>query len=273
MELYQNKYKKIVSWLYFYLKNAQGDIFLEYNLPAPNYVLHSNRDGVFIGWQVNGYPGTQKAQDYFNDIIARFIIGFKEHKPERLPYEPHLDNKYALKDTKHAHELKQFQNLPSLYWLNEKKIWSAESVGTIDQVFWAIKIYTEELIKEFGESIPVPYSSIEDYTFRNFFGRKDNSTLKAKCRSVWNWYDKRGWTIPKRRNFEMTRTERAKKNAELKYQRARATLLGFIKGNLLANEYKKKDGSWNITKLSKAIKLDPKTIRNHLKELKEEKII
>jgi hypothetical protein len=275
MELYQNSYKKIVSWLYFYLQNnAKGDMFLEYNLPAPNYVLNSNRNGVFIGWQINGYLGTKESQNYFNDIIARFIIAYKAYKPQRLPYKPHLDkdNKYALKDTKHAYELKQFQNLPSLF-NQQKKIWTAESVGTIDQVFWAIKIYTEELIKEFGEGTGVPYSTIENFAFTNFFGRKDNSTLKAKCRNIWNWYNNRDWTIPQKRNFEMTRSERARTNAKLKKDRARATLLGFIKGNLLENEYKKADGSWNIKELTKATGLHRHTISKHLKELDEEGII
>ena len=71
----------------------------------------------------------------------------------------------------------------------------------------------------------------------------------------------------------MRRSERARENAKLKKQRARAVLLGFIQDNLLADEYKKADGTWNITKLSKAIKLDPKTIRKHLKELKEENLL
>ena len=71
----------------------------------------------------------------------------------------------------------------------------------------------------------------------------------------------------------MTRSERAKENAKLKKQRARAILLGFIQNNLLADEYKKADGTWNVTKLSKATKLSRPTIINHLKELKEEGLI
>ena len=265
MKLYQN------TWLYFFLWDAQGDEFLEHNLPAPNYLLHAQR-GIFIGWLVNGYPGTAKAREYFNDIIARFIIAYKQNKPERLPYKPNME-RMAHIDTKHTWELKNFQNLPSLYWANKKKIWSADSVGTIDQVFWAIKLYTEELIKEFGEGTPVPYEMLENYAFNNFFDRKDKSTLRAKCRNIWNWYDNRDWTIPKRREWKMTRSERAKENAKLKKQRSRAVLLGFIQNNLLADEYKKADGTWNITKLSKATKLDPKTIRKHLKELKDEGLI
>jgi len=259
------------TWLYFFLNEARGDEFIEYNLPAPNYLLHAQA-GIFIGWLINGYPGTKKAREYFNDIIARFIIAYKQNKPERLPYKPSIERE-AIKDTKHSHELKEFQNLPSLYWANKKKIWTSESVGTIDQIFWAIKLYTEELIKEFGEGTPVPYELIQDYAFRNFFDRKDKSTLRAKCRNIWNWYNERNWTIPKRKEWKMTRSERAKTNAQLKKQRARATLLGFIKDSLLSDEYKKADGTWNVTRLAKATKLDPKTIRKHLKEMKEEGII
>jgi DNA-binding transcriptional ArsR family regulator len=265
MKVYQK------TWLYFFLWDASGDEFLEYNLPAPNYLLHAQA-GVFIGWLINGYPGTKESREYFNDIIARFIIAYKQNKPERLSYKPNMQRK-AIKDTKHSYELKNFQNLPSLYWINKKKIWTSESVGTIDQIFWAIKLYTEELIKEFGEGTPIPYELLQDYAFRNFFDRKDKSTLRAKSRNIWNWYNERNWTIPKRKEWKMTRSERAKENAKLKKQRARATLLGFIKDSLLADEYKKTDGTWNVTKLSKATKLSRPTIINHLKELKEEGII
>ena len=265
MKVYQK------TWLYFFLYDAIGDEFVEYNLPAPNYLLHAQK-GIFIGWMINGYPGTNKSREYFNDIIARFIIAYKQNKPERLPYKPNFDRE-ALINTATSYELDLFQNLPSLYWANKKKIWSADSVGTIDQIFWAIKIYTEELIKEFGEGVPVPYELLQDFAFRNFFDRKDKSTLRAKCRNIWNWYNERSWTIPKRKEWKMTRSERAKENAKLKKQRTRAILLGFIQNNLLANEYIKTDGTWNISKLSKATKLDPKTIRKHLKSLIQEGII
>ena len=256
MQLYQN------TWLYFFLYGARGDEFIEYNLPAPNYLLHAQR-GVFIGWLINGYPGTTKSREYFNDIIARYIIAYKEHKPERLPYRPELA-KEALVDIKHSHELKEFQNLPSLYWANKKKIWTTDSVGTIDQVFWAIKIYTEELIKEFGEGIPVPYELIQDYTFNNFFDKKDKSTLKAKCRNIWNWYDNRRW--------RMTRRERALTNAKSIKEKKRRQILNAVTG-IIKNEYIKDDGTWNKYKLAKDLGMSNKTIIKHINELIQEGII
>ena len=250
------------TWLYFFLWDAQGDEFLEYNLPYPNYLLHAQK-GVFIAWLINGYPGTKEAREYFNDIIARFIIAYKQNKPERLPYEPNMERMAHL-DTKHIRELKSFQNLPSLYWANKKKIWSADSVGTIDQVFWAIKIYTEELIKEFGEGIPVPYEMLEDYAFNNFFDRKDKSTLRAKCRNIWNWYNERGW--------KMTRRERAISNAKSIKEKKRTQILNAVTG-IMRDEYIKFDGTWNKYKLAKDLGMSNKTIIKHINELIQEQII
>ena len=256
MELYQK------TWLYFFLYDAIGDEFVEYNLPAPNYLLHAQK-GIFIGWMINGYPGTNKSREYFNDIIARFIIAYKQHKPERLPYKPNLDRE-ALINTATSYELDLFQNLPSLYWANKKKIWSADSVGTIDQIFWAIKIYTEELIKEFGEGVPVPYELLQDFAFRNFFDRKDKSTLRAKCRNIWNWYNERGWKV--------TRRERALTNAQSIKEKKRRQILNAVTG-IMKDEYIKDDGTWNIYKLTKDLGMSKNTIKRHLKSLIQEGII
>jgi hypothetical protein len=250
------------TWLYFFLYDAIGDEFLEYNLPPPNYLLHAQR-GVFIGWLINGYPGTKKSREYFNDIIARFIIAYKQHKPERLPYEPILERE-AIIDTEHTRELKHFQNLPSLYWANEKEIWTTNSAGTIDQIFWAIKIYTEELIKEFGEGVPVPYELLQDFAFRNFFDRKDKSTLRAKCRNIWRWYDERGWKV--------TRRERALKNAQSIKEKKRRQILNAVTG-IMRDEYIKADGTWNIYKLTKDLGMSDNTVRKHIKALIQEGII
>ena len=250
------------TWLYFFLYDAIGDEFLEYNLPPPNYLLHAQR-GVFIGWLINGYPGTKKSREYFNDIIARFIIAYKQHKPERLPYEPILERE-AIIDTEHTRELKHFQNLPSLYWANEKEIWTTNSAGTIDQIFWAIKIYTEELIKEFGEGVPVPYELLQDFAFRNFFDRKDKSTLRAKCRNIWRWYDERGWKV--------TRRERALTNAQSIKEKKRRQILNAVTG-IMKDEYIKDDGTWNIYKLTKDLGMSKNTIKRHLKSLIQEGII
>ena len=269
MELYQKKCNNITTWIYFFMRGATGNEFLDYKLPFPNFVLHTNQ-GIFIGWQINGYPGTQEARKYFNDMVARFIITFDTYKPERLDYSP-KKHKNALIDLKQSYELSQFQNLKSISSL-PKRYKSAESIAVSDQTFWAIKLHIEDLIRSFGEGIPIPYCNLEEFA-RNFYDTKDRSTIRAKCRNIWNWYDKRNWTIPKKKEWKMTRSERAKANAQLKKKRARATILGFVKDNLFTDEYKKADGSWNIYKIAKATKQSRNTVKKHLKELKEEGLI
>jgi len=155
-----------------------------------------------------------------------------------------------------------FERLSEL--ATQKHIWSAESVGTIDQIFWAIKIYTEELIKEFGEGIPVPYEMLEDFAMRNFEDRKDRSTLRAKCRNIWNWYDERGWKV--------TRRERALKNAETIKERKRRQILNAVTG-MFKEQYIKPDGTWNKYKLAKDLGMSNKTIIKHIRELIAEGII
>ena len=270
MQLYQNMR---TTFLFFYLRGI-GNEFLEYKLPFPNVLKHINK-GYFIGWQINGYPGTQEAREYFNDIIARFLITFKDYYPEKLDFKPKLD-KYTHIDFKNSYELQQFQNLKSIP-IKKHVQKRAENVNTIDQTFWSIKYYTEELIREMGF---VPYEMLEEFAYRHFY-HKEKSTLRAKCRSIWNWYYKRDWTIPQTRERKtqseeelfMTRQERAKKNAELKFNRARASIVGLLKNNLLAPTYIKKDGSYNVTQIAKDLKMSRTTIIKHLKEIQKEGFI
>jgi len=246
---------------------------MDYGLPWPNFLLHA-QNGVFIGWIIEGYPGTKKSEEYFNDIIARFLLTFAEYKPERLPYAPygaHMDNERAHKLLDREYDLKEFQGLKSISLQRLPQL-QGESVEHIDQTFWAIKNFTEACIKEFGEGVVVPYQTIEDFAMRNFLAKKERSTLKAKCRSIWNWYNERGWTIPQRREFEMTRSERAKANAKLKYQRAQAAILGVVKG-LITDEFKRKDGSWNISQIAKYLGMSRNTVKKHLEELQEKGLL
>jgi len=263
MKEYQN------FWLYFHLYDFAGVEWMDYDLPPPNFLLHT-QVGAFIGWMINGFPGTKKSQEYFNDIIARFLLTFAEHRPERLAYRPYTERK-AHKILDRAYELEQFQGLKSIslpYKVQER----SETAHHIDQVFWAIKNFTEACIQKFGEGVVVPYQTIEDFAMRNFLAKKERSTLRAKCRSVWNWYNERNWVIPQTREFEMTRSERAKANAKMKYERAQAAVLGLVKG-LIADEFKKKSGAWNITKIAKHLGMSRDTVRKHLKELQEEGLL
>jgi ATP-dependent Zn protease len=116
---------------------------------------------------------------------------------------------------------------------------------------------------------------LESFAFAHFVDRaKDKSTLKAKCRSIWNWYNDRGWTIPKRYDKTMeetmaTRSEHLRNVKKEEARRNRANVINLITG-LMADEYKKKSGSWHFAKIAGAVKLTSKTVAKIIKEYEKE---
>ncbi len=258
-------------WLNFHLQ-GDGTEWLGEGLPTPSYLEHINR-GYFIAWHIDGYFGTQKGTEYLNDIIARVLITFNDLNPRRLEFKPKIDavSHYYPK----IYRLKDLQKLQSL----SKKVHApvrAESFQ--DFIFWAIKLYCEDLIRSQGLAT---YPQLEEFALSNFLERKDRSTLKAKCRSIFNWYEKRDWELPKNarkrktkddKELLMTRQERALKNIEMMQEKARNKVINAVTG-LMANTYKKKSGAWHIGMIAEDTSLNRETVSKYLKELKANGII
>jgi len=236
-------------------------------------LYHSNR-GYFIAWQIDGFFYTQKGIDYLNDMIARIILTLRECKPERLIYKPNTKQELAHYYPK-IYKLKELQKAKSL---TAKAHAPRRAEALDDYCFWAIKLYTEDSIRIFGEGIVIPYSQIEEWAFAQFIDyKKGRSTVRAKARSVWNWYDEHDWLLPKgyKRKFtdeeyQMTRTERARSNAKARADKARKAVINAITG-LYADEYKKKSGAWHIGKISKVTRVHRDTVSKYLKQYEEEK--
>ncbi len=183
---------------------GDGSELFDYSLPHPQkynrlgnlYTLIFALQGTFL---------SKQAIEYLNDVLARFTLSMRVKS---------IDCKVSTKKQSQNLELKQFSNL--------KSIARAKSYNTVecghDNVFWSIKLHTEALIKQYGEGKLISYSLLESYAFSHFEDvAKDKSTLKAKCRSIWNWYEERNWTISKRtrkstdKELLMTRKEAGKK--------------------------------------------------------------
>lgn len=174
------------------------------------------------------------------------------------------------------HKLLEFQNAKSLSKKTHAPV-RADNLGGKDYCFWAIKLYTEDLIRQFGEGTPVPYPLIEDWAILQFDDhKKGKSTVRAKCRSIWNWNDARDWELPKYKRarktkndkeLKMTRQERALKNTELRAERAKNKVINVTTG-ILSETYKKKNGNWHIGMIAKDTNLTVKTVSKYLKELK-----
>jgi len=226
---------------------GDGEELFEYSLPHPaSYERHG--DYYIVSYIINGYFHTNKSQAYLNDIIARFMLSM-----EVLSVDVTLT-----KQKNKAIDLKSFQGLKSIV---RPKHTETVDCGR-DNVFWSIKLYLEQLIKEYGEGKLIAYSLIESYAFNNFVDRtKDKSTLKAKCRSIWNYYDDRGWIIPKRRGKGMSRAEGAKIAHKAKADRAKAKVLGAIEALKFLQE------KINIANVSRQAQVSRDTAKKYLIEL------
>jgi hypothetical protein len=262
-------------WLHFHLQ-GNGTEWLDEGLPTPNYLYHANR-GYFIAWQIDGFFATAKGIQYLNDIIGRISITLSECKPERLPWKPDTKKELAHHYPK-IHKLLAFKDTKSL----KAKVHAptrADALGGDDYCFWAIKLYTEDLIRQFGEGTPIPSHMVEDWAYVQFDDhKKGKSTVRAKCRSVWNWYDTQGWELPKYtrkrktkddKELFMTRRERALSNSKARADKARKAVINIVTC-LFPYEYKKKSGAWHMGKIAEATKLNRKVVSKYLKQWEEE---
>lgn len=240
---------------------GNGTEWIDEGLPIPTYLEHINK-GYLIAWAIDGYFGTQKATEYLNDIIARVLITFKELKPKRLLYKPKIES--ASHYLPKIYKLKELQQLKSL----KKRIHAPSRADSFeDHVFWSIKLYCEDLIRSQG--LPTFYQ-LEDFAYQNF-NHKDKSTLRAKCRSIFNWYEANDWKLPYKRKtktaeeLKLTRQERAIANTKAREEKARNKVINTITG-LMSATYKKKNGSWNISKIAEDTNLNRRTVSKYLKE-------
>jgi len=143
-----------------------------------------------------------------------------------------------------------------------------------DFTFWAIKLYAEDMIRATGFIV---YDSLESWALSQFVD-KERSTIRAKCRSIWNWYNERDFKLNDKKHREQkkyleetmaTRTEHIKKVSREKAERNRRKVINLITG-LYADDYKKKNGAWHFGKISEATGISSKTVGKIIKELEKD---
>ena len=105
--------------------------------------------------------------------------------------------------------------------------------------------------------------------------QKTGSTLKAKCRKIFNWYLDRNFEltqtvyIKKERDLVMaTRQEHAIRLGKNKEKENIAKIKNAITGLMADAMFKKKNGKWNGKSIAEYLNLDERTVSKYLKELK-----
>ena len=262
MELYKknsnNSTTSTKNTLISFTLKGDGLELFDYDLPQPHTYQRQDTNTYRISYALNGTFSTLQGIRYLNDILARFTLSFE------------VLHTYKSFTTDEGIELSEFQGLKSIAkFKNYEKVDNGQ-----DNIFWSIKLYTEALIKE-SRGL-VAYSLLESFALNRFVDRaKDKSTLKAKCRSIWNWYDEREWTIPTRarkftdKELSMSRAEGARKTTKIVVERTKKKILTILTG-MFKDEYKKKSGEWNISKIAKDSGTSRNTVMKYIKEYENE---
>lgn len=231
------------------LLQIRGDIshLFGNELPYPQLHFYSNEySSMVYSWYIDGFFKTQKNIKFINDIIARFKLtaNCQLHSLKALT----IENINPIK-------LKAFQGLKSLANDKLKEKYQRVETRADDYVFWCLKLYAEDLIRQEGLII---WNTFENWAFENFIDiSKDKSTLKAKCRNIFNWYCDRDWQIGRvnksnktKEEIMASRQEHAKKMHTKLANDTKKKVLNCITG-MFAYEYKKPNGSWNVSKIAK----------------------
>ena len=244
------------------LEDLSSSFGNEIPFPQWHWITQSQWDlktRYYYQFVVDGVFDTTKGVMFLNDIIARFMITFPNQGIEKQEVKRIPARKEGLK-------LKQFQGLKSVKNL-PTNFYKSNLFTNKDNIFWALKIAFEIQLDRGN----ISYETFEDFAFANFEDKaKDRSTLRAKCRSIYNYYADRNFETRTRlkKNKEdvlATRQQNMIKLNKDKAEKAKRVIIGLITG-LTSFEYKKQSGEWNISKLAKDTKLTRPTVYKYLKE-------
>ena len=241
--------------------------------------------GLFAGWEivenitaqfivyklvVDGFGGTKRAKRFETDILLRFQIlndDIFSDIEKKITSEPSSYNLQELSD-----------RLPSLPSYNKNFIARVldNPQKYEDLYFWAMKWQMELLIKQ---GYTQSYNTLLEWTLEQF-SSKEFSTLKAKAKSIFNWYHARGFKIfgayerkYTDKELQMTRSENMTRINKLVKEKHQKTMLALLEQNemLFESEFIHKDGRFkglvNIQKLAKYMGVSEMTIRRNLKDM------
>ena len=249
-------------WLLFHIA-GNGTEWIDQGLPQPSYHELINR-GYLIGYALDGFFGTSHGTDYLNDMIARFLFSFKDYKPQRLHHKPTIGT-----NSIYLPKIYKLQELQALRSLETQRKAPQRADSFKDVIFWSIKLFCEDLIRK--QSIPT-FEQLQDFAVSNFIQKKSRSTLKAKCRSVWNYYEQRDWKISTytrkctKEQYMATRQENMKKVNQNQIIKNRNKIKAVLDDIFLQDDIKFKNGKYRIGKIAELTEIHRETVAKYLKE-------
>lgn len=245
------------TWLHIAFNSDISDE-LGNTVPYPQQHYAKGNKIVYC-WLIDGFFETINNIQYLNDIIARFKITFNDCQ--------YLKKQTVERSFINPLKLRYFQNLKSR--AVQKIYESTKYDSTKDFIFYCLKLHAEVIIREKGI---FSYDELYNFGTDNFIEKvKDRSTLKAKCRNIFNWYLDKDFklTEPKiyikkdKGEVMATREQHAKNMTKDREEKARKKVLNVITG-MFKDDYKKSNGSWNISKIAKDSVTSRNTVMKYL---------
>ena len=309
LKLYHNSLKnKDFIFIFFYLAGGKGDEWIELYLPVPNVIIYPNsKNGVFIGYFIEGFFRTKNNRKFLQDIIKRFEKTFLKLPHigyiEKIKHPPIIDNKttgylqldviYSLKDFSKILESldyevskkeEQIKNLKISKVLGEKKI-------TDDALFDYMRFIAYDFVKANGkDALTREYLEQIGEIGNEVLGKtKEPSTIRAKAKSIYNWIMENYQIKEIKKNYqdykqikkitkgykrkltdeeyEMTRKENILQINQKRAEKAKAKVYKAIE------KLKEKQENIGIKKVAKVANVSVNTARKYLKQAREEGIV
>lgn len=274
----QIKPKKDIFWLNFRVDGSDTSYFLEQDLPAPTLIQHQ-KDYYTLHYAIDGFIGTKKLREYVNDTKEKIALLLGA---TYLEYNPSYTNSFS-NFTKYVYTLNMFSNIRDLRIKDTIKRRKEPGLLDKDKIFELARFKCYDLKLHDKLTFEACYEAF--YTINTSYElNKSHSDIKAKARSVYKWtdehynpvaltndeiranrkeYDKKYYENKRKKGNEMTRQEHAKRIHTKLADDTKKKVLNLITG-MFKDEYKKKNGNWNITKIAKDSGTSRPTVMKYL---------
>ena len=310
IKLYHKSLKlKEFFFIFFYIAGARGDEFIELELPIPNLIIYpKNKNGVFIGYFIEGFFRTKKAKRFLDDIIKRFEKTFLKLSHigyiERIKHPPIIDENtnchfqmeviYSLKDfsrildslvNKISKKEEKIENLKIARALGERKI-------TDDALFDYMRFIAYDFVRANGkEALTREYLEKIGEIGNEILGKtKEFSTIRAKAKSIYEWIIKNyqisknlgghknnsggrnvnNWNYVRKLGNEEYEMQKRELALKNSQMRAQKTKERVYKA---IQELKEKGEKATVRKIKELAKVSMNSATKYLKQAKEEGII
>jgi hypothetical protein len=225
-----------------------------HDVPSPSicWVL-GGAGGFLLGYLIEGTAETYKSQQFLNDVAMRFCQTYGAELVDTPTTEPIIDNGLRYELSTLTEGLESLKRRAATFPESKRAYGEKE-----DRLFWLAKEFCEQRLKIGNERFT-------EFDIKQVILAAGGaySEAKAKAKSIYNYYQKNGFTASKR-TFKMSREKHMRKINEERKNKAKAAVLSAVTSMQFLNEKISAQRVANNARVGKT------TAAKYIKELKEE---